>query len=280
LISTLASLLRARLGLLAAAGAMAGYVLARGRADLGLLCCLAGAFLLAGGCSALNQAQERRQDAIMARTRGRPLPSRRLRLGQVLARALTCLALALWLLDGAGRPTQAVIFALVLILYNGLYTPLKRVTPFSLLLGGLAGAMPPLLGWVAAGGQAGDFRALLLAAIIYLWQIPHFGLLALRHQRDYQAAGFPVGRTARAWGGRRSPLLVWLLAYSALLWLAPAWGLVQSAPAKYLLAALALILAGGGGLALARGKLGPHMVNLSLLLFLLDLTADALWRGA
>jgi protoheme IX farnesyltransferase len=276
----LARLTRARLGLLAAVGAMTGYVLGPGRADLGLLATMTGAFLLAGGCSALNQMQERRQDAAMVRTRKRPLPASRLAPGQALALALACLALAFWLLGGWRAPAQALIFALVLLLYNGLYTPLKRVSPFSLLVGGLAGAMAPLLGWVAAGGQPGDFRALLLAVIIYVWQIPHFGLLARRHREDYRAAGFPVGEMAWAWGRPPSPLLVWLLAYAALLLLAPALGLVRGLPAKCLLTALALLLAAGGGLALARGRLGWGPVNLSLLLFLLGLSADALWWGA
>ncbi|MFH1033016.1 MAG: UbiA family prenyltransferase [Pseudomonadota bacterium] len=280
MIQDLASLLRARLGLLAALGAMAGYVLAAGRADLGLMRTLAGAFLLAGGCSALNQAQERRQDALMARTRNRPLPASSWRLGQVLALALACLALAFWLLGGAAQPLQALLFVLVPIIYNGLYTPLKRLSSFSLLVGGLAGALSPYLGWVAAGGRPGDFRVLLLAVIIYAWQVPHFGLLARRHQQDYQAAGFPVGQTAGRWARPGSPLLAWLMGYCALLLLAPALGLLASAPAKWLLAGLALALAAVGVPALARGRLGAGLVNLSLLLFLLGLTVDALWGGA
>ncbi len=276
--AALARLTRPRLGLLAAAGVMASYAQGPDRSAGGLLAAMAGGFLLAAGCSALNQAQERRQDAAMARTRARPLPAGSLSLGQVLALALACLLLAGWLL-GAGRQAgQGWLCALVVLLYNGLYTPLKRITPLALLVGGLAGAMPPLLGWGAAGGAPGDFRALLMAVIFYLWQVPHFGLLARRHRADYQAAGFPVGETAWRWGRPPSPLMVWLWAYCALLLLAPAWGLVRSQPAKYLLAALALGLAAGGTLALARGRLGPGVLNLSLLLFLLGLTADALWR--
>ncbi|MBI5521533.1 MAG: UbiA family prenyltransferase [Desulfarculus sp.] len=279
MIADLARLTRARLGLMAAAGAMAGYLLWRPRPSLGLLLTALGAWLLAAGCSALNQTQERRRDGVMARTRQRPLPAGRLGLGPALALALACLALALSLLWAVGGVGTSLLGLAVVALYNGLYTPLKGRTPFALLLGAVAGALPPLLGWLAAGGPLLGHRALLVAGVFYCWQVPHFALLARLRADDYQAAGLPLAGLALSGGWGRWPLLVWLMAYGTALALVPALGLVATPAAKICLATLALGLGLGGAWALRRERLGLCLVNTSLALFLACLMADALWRG-
>lgn len=280
MIGDLARLTRPRIGLLAAAGAVAGHLLWRtGDGREAWLSALA-AFLLAAGCSALNQAQERGRDALMARTRRRPLPAGRLGLAPVLALAFAALALALALLWAQGGAPPVLLGLGVVVLYNGLYTPLKGVTPLALLLGAVAGALPPLLGWLAAGGSPGDFRVLLLAAVFYLWQVPHFALLARRHPDDYPAAGLPLAWPALASREGRWPLMVWLTGYGALVALVPAFGLVMSLAAKLALAALALGLVLGGAVMPRREWLGYRLVNLSLALFLACVIADAAWLGA
>lgn len=279
MIADLANLTRARLGLMAAAGAVAGHLLWRPRPGLGLLLTALGAWLLAAGCSALNQAQERQRDGAMQRTRQRPLPTGRLGLGAALALALTCLALALALLGAVGGWGPPLLGLAVVGLYNGLYTPLKGRTPLALLLGAVAGAMPPLLGWLAAGGPALDYRAVLMAGVFYCWQVPHFALLARLRGRDYREAGLPLAGLAQGGDWGRWPLLVWLLAYGASLALVPALGLVSTPAAKLSLAGLALGLGLGGAWASHREQAGLRLVNASLVLFLACLMADALWQG-
>ena len=203
-VSLLARLVRLRLSLLAGLSALAGYAGCKQAADLGMLATACGAALVAAGCSALNQVQERREDALMARTQDRPLPAGRLRPAQAVGFALACLSLGAGLLAAQDVRTLAVC-ALVVAAYNGLYTPLKKITPFAVLAGGLAGAAGPVLGCLAAGGQAFAFKALAPAAALYLWQAPHFWLLAAAHSADYRRAGFAVaalpGR-GRAWLAR------------------------------------------------------------------------------
>jgi protoheme IX farnesyltransferase len=170
---------------------------------------------------------------------------------------------------------------LVVMLYNGLYTPLKPVSPFCLLPGGAAGAMPPLFGWVAAGGDPLDVRVLVLAGALFCWQVPHFWLFAQRHRADYEAAGCPVpaalGRTAP-----RLPLLAWLGGYVALMLLtALLVPSLRAGPAVvpvavWLSACLAAGLAGLACLRSNREGRGFGLVNGSMLVFLAGLAAGTL----
>jgi protoheme IX farnesyltransferase len=191
-----------------------------------------------------------------------------------------CLGLALAVLGGQGGAGQAALCLGGLALYNGLYTPLKRRTPLAILVGGLAGALPPMLGWAAAGGGLLDLRCLLLGSIFYLWQVPHFGLLARMHRADFAAAGFPLGSLAEAGAWPRLPLGAWLAGYCALLLLLPALGLVSHAPARLMPLLAAVALAGGAGLVMKRARLGFRLVNLSLALVLAGLALGALIPAA
>jgi len=279
-IRDLLRLARPRVCALAGAGTLAGYVLARPAPDLRLLGVLAGALLLAAGCSALNQVQERCEDGRMERTRQRPLPAGRLTPLQAGLAALALLAASAscLLLAGGGRAT--LLAGLVLLTYNGLYTPLKKVTAFAMLAGGLAGAMPPLLGWAGAGGDPLDPRILALAGVFYCWQVPHFWLFAQLHRADYARAGFRVPRLGPGEALASRPLWVWLGAYCAGVLFLPVAGLGGSPVLRWFLVFLALAVAGTAPLFLTRQRLGFALVNASLLLLLCGLTADALWLGA
>lgn len=279
MIRDVARLLRPRVGLLATAGAFAGSLLHQSPQP-GLALTLAGTLALACGCSALNQVQEREADGRMARTRQRPLPAGRLRPATALALAAACLTVAGLLLGLRGKIPALILAGLVLLVYNGIYTPLKKVTTFSMLVGGLAGAMPPVLGFVAEGGVPGDARVLVLAAVFYCWQVPHFWLFAWLHREDYRAAGFRVPDPPGPSGPRRLPFLAWLTSYCAGLLLVPGFCLVASTPAKWFVAALALGLCACAPLILSRRKLGFALVNASLVLLLCGLAADALWLAA
>src|SRR5262250_2384913 len=147
------------------------------------LAVLLGVMLLSCGASALNQVQERRRDALMARTAGRPLPSGRLSLAQgtlFAALGLAAGALALWI--GVGRMAGG-LGLLAAAFYNGVYTPwLKPHSPFAAVPGAIPGAIPPVIGWVAGGGRLTDAGAIILFGILFLWQMPHFWALSLRYR--------------------------------------------------------------------------------------------------
>lgn len=151
-----------------------------------------GIALMASSAAALNHLADRRADAVMARTCRRPLPSGHLEAGQVLSFALLVGALGLSLLLAFTNPLTAALTAASLIGYAVVYTRfLKRATPQNIVIGGAAGAAPPLLGWTAVTGQV-DPGALLLFMIIYIWTPPHFWALAIHRRHDYARADIPM----------------------------------------------------------------------------------------
>jgi protoheme IX farnesyltransferase len=249
-ISTVFSLTRPRVSLAVAAGSLFG-ALYHGHLYGGesrALMAAAGAFLLCGGCSALNQVQERDRDARMERTCNRPLASGRMTLarGMCWAFLFGLAGLSLFFLAG-GWPTLLAGLGVVAV-YNGLYTPLKRFTPMALLAGGVAGAAPPLTGWLAAGGGWLDPRILGVAVIFYLWQVPHFWLLAEKHREDYGRAGFAVLNIGLSPAFRARLMGVWVAAY--FVGLGCFAGLAGPASLRFIVPP-ALLLAGGAAAWLA-----------------------------
>ena len=229
---------------------------------------VAGAFFTCAGCSALNQIQERGRDALMERTRHRPLPAGRMGVGQagLVAALLLGLGGVLFFLGGGGR--LALVGLVVVLVYNGLYTPLKTRTPLALLVGGTVGAFPPLTGWLAAGGNGLDPRILGVMGLFYLWQTPHFWLLAENHRADYEKAGFPL--VAASLPGRvYKPLMaLWIMAFFiATGTLLGFMGHGAASPAVF----FGTLLAGAATAASAawgHGKAALAAVNISLALFM------------
>ncbi|HEX7216556.1 MAG TPA: heme o synthase [Methylomirabilota bacterium] len=216
--------------LLVLVSAGAGFML---RAPLGPefpwaqgLLMLAGVMLLSCGASALNQVQERRRDALMARTAGRPLPSGRLSRVQGLAFALLAIAGGagiLWL--GVGH-TVGILGLVASAFYNGVYTPwLKPHSPFAAVPGAIPGSIPPVIGWVAGGGRLTDAGAVMLFGILFLWQMPHFWALALRYRADYAAGGFPMVSERVGVEGTARLILLYALGLTAWSLAAPTFGL-------------------------------------------------------
>lgn len=282
----IAALLRPRIGLLAAAGTCTGFVVARpptATADIApaLLCAAAGAFLLSCGASALNQVQERREDAAMLRTQNRPLPTGRLSVATASLASLCCLGCAMALLAATpGGWAAALLAPATVAVYNGLYTPLKKRSSLALLVGALAGALPPVLGCVSANASPLEPRCLLLAAVFYAWQVPHFWLFARLNKADYAAAGFLTPHNGVGRAGAHGALTLWIVSYGALMLLLPAFGLVGAELTKWLVTALALALLGAAWPLVTRERLGFALVNASLVLLLAFLTADALRNAA
>ncbi|WP_353118182.1 UbiA family prenyltransferase [Nitratidesulfovibrio sp.] len=132
----------------------------------------------------------------------------------------------------SGVPVSGVLLLLVgvgiAVVYNGVYTPLKRVTSFALLPGALVGAMPPLLGWMAAGGDPRDPVAILLYGVYVLWQVPHFWLRAQRERIHYARAGLPVPPAQFAAGRYARLLRVWYNAYAVAVLMLPVFPLLHA----------------------------------------------------
>jgi len=151
-----------------------------------------GILLLACGSAALNHYQERKTDVIMERTKNRPIPS-----GKISPHSTVKLSIALIVLGSVllfvGSGLLALSLGLLnLVWYNAVYTPLKKVSPLAIIPGSLVGAIPPVVGWVAGGGSILDPQIILISFFFFIWQIPHFWLLLMVLDKDYQRAGFPT----------------------------------------------------------------------------------------
>ena len=149
---------------------------------------LCGIALVAAASSALNQWIERETDGRMDRTSERPLPSNRLQPVDVLCFGIAAGVLGTFQLVVSVNLLTAALAALTLFIYVAVYTPLKRRTSFCTTIGAVAGALPPVLGWTAAGGRL-DGGAFVLFAILFLWQFPHFLAIAWLYRHDYAHAG-------------------------------------------------------------------------------------------
>jgi len=169
-----------------------GYVAFRRGVDLGLLTALLGTLLLAMASSALNEVQECNLDALMERTRNRPLPGWAVSLSNTAVIVVLLGASGLLVLFFFHGWISAFLGLLAMAWYNGFYTPLKRLSAFAAVPGALIGALPPAIGWTAAGGFIGDPALLALCFVFFVWQVPHFWLLSMLHQEGYAKAGFPT----------------------------------------------------------------------------------------
>jgi protoheme IX farnesyltransferase len=183
--------------------------------------------LLAGAACALNQAQEYQRDAMMDRTRLRPIPSGKISpVGAVAWSAILALV-GLGALYFLGGIVAAGLGVLAVLWYNGIYTYLKRVSSLAPVIGSVIGAIPPAIGWVCAGGVLNG-PILSLSFFLLMWQVPHFWLLALRMSGDYQQANFPTFVRALGAGSLSRVTFMWTAATAASALLLPIFGLSSS----------------------------------------------------
>ena len=160
------------------------------------LLALLGTVLVVAAANTFNMYLERDSDRAMERTRNRPLPSGRLAPEVALWFGLALALIGLPLLSLCVNALTGLLAAVALVSYVLVYTPLKRITPYALHVGAVPGAIPPLIGWAAVTGSL-DRRALLLFAILFFWQLPHFLAIAIFRQREYERAGLRVMPAAR-----------------------------------------------------------------------------------
>jgi protoheme IX farnesyltransferase len=179
-------------GLVVITGIFGFYLASSGLASIDgfrFLHLVAGMALTAAGACAANMYIERALDAIMVRTRHRPIPSGRVSPREALGFSVAAFALGfteLWIFCGA---IPALLSLLTLAVYAFVYTPLKKRGPIAIAIGAIPGAIPPVMGWAAVRGEIG-VGGLALFAVLFLWQFPHFLALAFMYRDDYARAGF------------------------------------------------------------------------------------------
>lgn len=184
-------LAKARLAALVVLTAVVGYVVgARGAFDLLTLgWTVLGTTLTAFGANILNQWLEADRDRLMERTRNRPLPAGHVSRRTALVWGLASAVVGLVVLDLGTNLLTAGLSLFVIVLYVGVYTPLKVRTPLNTVVGAVCGAVPPMMGWTAATGRL-DLGAWILGGILFIWQVPHFLALAWMYREDYARGGF------------------------------------------------------------------------------------------
>ena len=185
-------LLKFRLSFLVAFSCGFGYVLASTEVNWVTLAMLfLGGFLLSGSSVIVNQIIEKDLDRLMVRTMNRPLPTYRVSVNEASTVAICCLLAGVAILMLYTNVLTTILSVVSMILYGFVYTPLKRVGPVAVFVGAIPGALPPLLGWVAATGSI-SHEALIIFGIQFIWQFPHFWAIAWVSDDDYKRAGFKL----------------------------------------------------------------------------------------
>ncbi len=186
------SLAKAPLCLLIGCSTLFGYILADAVITQRTFLSSFGIFILATGAATLNSLQEYHLDGEFERTKNRPLPKGLMQPYQAGVQAGILLLTGLVVLFAANEtllPVFAAIFAV--ILYNGVYTPLKKKSILAIIPGAFCGALPPYIGWLSGGGGVVNYTAILLIVLFVLWQIPHYLLVLLAFKSDYEKSSLP-----------------------------------------------------------------------------------------
>jgi protoheme IX farnesyltransferase len=189
----LAELLKFRLSMLVAFSCAFGYGLAlQGAVDWTTLIMLfVGGFLMSGASVCVNQIIERDLDKLMSRTMNRPLPTGRVTVNEAMIFAIVCLLASVVILWIYTNPLTVILSVISMLLYSFVYTPMKRVGSVAVFIGAVPGALPPLLGWIAATNGI-SHEALIIFGIQFIWQFPHFWAIAWVADEDYKKAGFKL----------------------------------------------------------------------------------------
>ncbi len=183
-------------------------------------------------------------DRLMARTRNRPIPAGQVKpVHAAIFSALLIFAGLLFLMQLNSNLPLLLGLANV-VLYNLVYTPLKKITPFAVFPGAMVGAVPPVIGWTAAGGSLGHHHILLLAFLFFIGQIPHFWLILLKHAGDYEKAAFPSLTKILSMPQLVNLTLIWVLATAMASVMLTVFGIVKSVAGSTVIlsAAAALVI--------------------------------------
>ncbi len=236
---------------------LAGYLLAVEKIQISILVLLAiGGYLMVGASNAFNQIIEKDTDALMKRTMNRPLPTGRMHVSMALVIAVSFTILGLAILYSI-NPKSALFGAISIFLYTSIYTPLKAITPLSVFVGAIPGAIPFMLGWVAAT-NAFSIEPGMLFLIQFFWQFPHFWAIAWLQFDEYKKAGFnlmPMGK-------KDQKAVVQIIIYTICLILVSVLPVLKMTGSFYIFPLTAVILVGLGSTMLYYAiKLYKHQTN-------------------
>lgn len=234
-------LIKIRLSLTVALSSLAGYFLYEHAFNEGVVFLVLGVMLLASGVAIINQCQEHATDALMPRTCNRPLPSGKINPTLALIFALVIILLGLVIINFANGFLVALLGLLNALWYNLVYTPLKRKTAFAVIPGSVCGAIPPLMGWVAAGGNIWHPKIWLLVFFFFVWQIPHFWLILLKYGNEYANAGLPSITKLLNRDQLRNITFVWLIASGVAALFLPLFSMVITQKVKIVLVIMVFI---------------------------------------
>ncbi len=239
------SMAKVPLSLMIALSALLGFVLQAKGLVFDSFFCFVAVFLLATGCATLNNIQDRKYDSQLTRTRNRPLVIGKMTPATAVIQAGILLGLGLFALKFFAKEGTNLAFLGGLgsvFLYNGIYTPLKHRSVLAIIPGAICGMLPLLLGWFMAGTETPGPELVAGMILVGIWQFPHFWLVLLYHQSDYEASDcFSMLSLFSPWQLRRI-LLSWVLSFAVISLLLPLFGVVQSAVAVSMLILNAFVL--------------------------------------
>jgi len=191
--------------------ALFAYIMAKGEIGFDMIFATFSVLLVAMGVSTLNQVQEYREDAKMARTKNRPIASGRMspKTGIFISVTLILISLiSIYMLLGL---TGVNFFAFAFIWYNLIYTPLKKRSALAVVPGAILGVIPPAIGWLVAGHGLMDLEFMTVAMYYFIWQVPHFWLLVMLFHGDYKDGGYPTAIRLFGEGRLQRLTFVWLV---------------------------------------------------------------------
>ena len=262
---------------------LAGYALAKNAIDTGVILPMLGIFILACGAAALNHYQDKDRDALMERTRKRPIPSGKISGNRVLIISFAEIILGTYLIYLGSGFLAAQLGLLALIWYNAIYTPLKRKTAVAVIPGSIIGSIPPMVGWVAGGGSLTDPRLLILAFFFFVWQVPHFWLLMLNYGKEYENAGYPSITAKISKQQIKNATFIWTAATAIAALMLPVYGLVTTLFFKMIIIIAAVWLVAVFAPLLQKGKkeFNPFYyfmrINYFVLVMIISLSIDPLF---
>ncbi|NLO69883.1 MAG: protoheme IX farnesyltransferase [Porphyromonadaceae bacterium] len=221
---------------------LAGFTLAARTLDSRIIIPLIGIFILSSGSAVMNEYQERRWDAIMRRTRKRPIPSGKIKPNTALAISVSEIIVGTLLVYFGGGMTAAILAFMAFIWYNAIYTPLKRVSSYAVIPGSVIGSLPPMVGWVVGGGSLLVPGVYVMAAFFFVAQVPHFWLLMIKYGDDYISAGYPTINEKMNLVQIKRLTFIWIVATAVNIVILIFFGLIQTPVFKIVIVASAIWL--------------------------------------
>ncbi|MEO0460916.1 MAG: heme o synthase [Myxococcota bacterium] len=221
--------------------------------------------VLVGSANAFNSYWERESDSVMRRTRRRPLPDERLEPHHALTASIVGALASTGILLATTNVITAVLGSLAFVIYGVVYTPLKARSSMALFVGGIPGAIPPLMGWTAATGQI-DLVGLALFGILFLWQLPHFIAISIYLSDDYERGGLKVFSNVHGANVARISVVV-----TAALLIPVAWSLVPLGVGTSLYGVASIVLGAGFLVATLNGIRGKRLKRWGRQVFLASL---------